>query len=498
MRSVEPPSSFLPAEAGIYKTAEVCIAERNKQQLSSGYEEDLKSADRTTMINGSGSGAHIEFKGSNKPSMCFGQSQYTAEEYQAVQNALRQKLGPEFISSRQAGGGQKVCYIEGHKVIGLANEMFGYNGWSHSITQQNVDFVDLINGRFHVGVSAFVKVQLKDGSFHEDVGYGVSEGLKSKALSLEKARKEAVTDGLKRSLKCFGNALGNCILNKEYLMAINKIPKQPPAPLDPSETKRSDGEPLVERARYSSLLQAESRNCTGAVTGQTTPQNQHRAPPAEESRGGVPPHSHPQPRALEPRGSSENNQPSLSRTVNLVDVSGSVGPEADPRYQRKLRQQQLQQKFREQMAAKKQQEEQQQRAQQEPTAPPSEQRPGSHRQTVNHSTPVGGRDEALGDQYLADDPQMWDFPIDSSDIVDLPAAPTTPLGSHQMMTRSKTPQRQQFLRPPVRPGHCQPGYSHGTSEHRLLQQPASDQRTVEHGSPYRQGQHMKKRKLETT
>ena len=27
-------------------------------------------------------------------------------------------------------------------------------------------------------------------------------------------------------LRCFGNALGNCILNKEYLLAINKIPKQ--------------------------------------------------------------------------------------------------------------------------------------------------------------------------------------------------------------------------------------------------------------------------------
>ncbi|XP_041111387.1 DNA repair protein RAD52 homolog isoform X2 [Polyodon spathula] len=424
------------------------------------------------MINGSGSGDHIEYKGCSKPSMCFGQSQYTAEEYQAVQNALRQKLGPEFISSRQAGGGQKVCYIEGHKVIGLANEMFGYNGWSHSITQQNVDFVDLVNGRFYVGVSAFVKVQLKDGSFHEDVGYGVSEGLKSKALSLEKARKEAVTDGLKRSLKCFGNALGNCILNKEYLMAINKIPKQPPAPLNPSETKRSDLEPLVERARYSSLLQAESRNCAGAVTGQITPQKQHGAPPAEESRGGASPHSHPHPRPLEPRGNSENNQPSLNRTVDLADVSGSVGPETDPRYQRKLKQQQLQQKFREQMAAKKQQEEQQQRGQPEPTAPPSEQRPDSHQQN---------------------DPQMWDFPMDSSDIIDLPAAPTTPLGNHQMMTRSKTPQRQQLLKTPMRPG-----YSHGTSEHRPPQQPASHQRTAEHGSPYRQGQHLKKRKLETT
>lgn len=41
----------------------------------------------------------------------------------------------------------------------------------------------------------------QDGVFHEDIGYGVSEGMKSKALSIEKARKEAVTDGLKRALK---------------------------------------------------------------------------------------------------------------------------------------------------------------------------------------------------------------------------------------------------------------------------------------------------------
>lgn len=32
----------------------------------------------------------------------------------------------------------QVCYVEGHRVVSLANEMFGYNGWSHSITQQNV------------------------------------------------------------------------------------------------------------------------------------------------------------------------------------------------------------------------------------------------------------------------------------------------------------------------------------------------------------------------
>ncbi|ELV13206.1 DNA repair protein RAD52 like protein [Tupaia chinensis] len=147
-----------------------------------------------------------------------------------------------------AGGGQKVCYIEGHRVISLANEMFGYNGWAHSITQQNVDFVDLNNGKFYVGVCAFVRVQLKDGSYHEDVGYGVSEGLKSKALALEKARKEAVTDGLKRALRSFGNALGNCILDKDYLRSLSKLPRQEPGRLPGGERRHAPAQAPAEAA----------------------------------------------------------------------------------------------------------------------------------------------------------------------------------------------------------------------------------------------------------
>lgn len=63
------------------------------------------------------------------------------------------------------------------------------------------DFIDQVGDKYYVGVSAFVKVQLKNGAFHEDIGYGISEGMKSKGLSLEKARKEAVTDGMKRALR---------------------------------------------------------------------------------------------------------------------------------------------------------------------------------------------------------------------------------------------------------------------------------------------------------
>ena len=79
-----------------------------------------------------------------------------------------------------------------------------------------------------MGTSAIVKVQLKDGAFHEDIGYGVSEGMRSKALSIEKARKEAVTDALKRALKSFGNVLGNCLNDKDYLKIVGSMTKTAP------------------------------------------------------------------------------------------------------------------------------------------------------------------------------------------------------------------------------------------------------------------------------
>ena len=82
-----------------------------------------------------------------------------------------------------------------------------------------------MQGKNFVGTSAIVKVILKDGAFHEDIGYGTSEGMRSKALSLEKARKEAVTDGLKRAFKSFGNALGNCLADKEYVRYVGSLNK---------------------------------------------------------------------------------------------------------------------------------------------------------------------------------------------------------------------------------------------------------------------------------
>ena len=55
------------------------------------------------------------------------------------------------------------------------------------------------------------------------MGYGHIENCKGKALAFEKAKKEGTTDGLKRALRNFGNILGNCIYDKDYIAKVTKL-----------------------------------------------------------------------------------------------------------------------------------------------------------------------------------------------------------------------------------------------------------------------------------
>ena len=88
-----------------------------------------------------------------------------------------------------------------------------------------VDFVDESpgSGKISLGLSIIVRVSLKDGTFHEDIGYGHIENCKGKAAAFEKAKKEAATDALKRALRNFGNVLGNCLYDKDYLQRVTKL-----------------------------------------------------------------------------------------------------------------------------------------------------------------------------------------------------------------------------------------------------------------------------------
>lgn len=68
-------------------------------------------------------------------------NEYTAQEIATLQARLDKKLGPEYISARPGAAGQKVHYLSADKCINLANEVFGFNGWSSSIQTIQIDFV---------------------------------------------------------------------------------------------------------------------------------------------------------------------------------------------------------------------------------------------------------------------------------------------------------------------------------------------------------------------
>ncbi|KAI1100202.1 recombination protein Rad52 [Jackrogersella minutella] len=152
-------------------------------------------------------------------------SEFTAIEIATLQSRLEKQLGPEYLSARSGPSGQKVHYIAAEKCIALANEVFGFNGWSSSIQNIQVDFVDENPQTFKIslGLSVIVRVTLRDGTYHEDIGYGHIENCKGKAAAFEKAKKEGTTDALKRTLRNFGNVLGNCIYDKEYLSRVTKM-----------------------------------------------------------------------------------------------------------------------------------------------------------------------------------------------------------------------------------------------------------------------------------
>ncbi|KAJ2021030.1 DNA repair protein rad52 [Coemansia sp. S610] len=172
---------------------------------------------------------------------------YSKKEAQRIQSQLRRPLGPEHVSKRAGAGNSSLSYIEGWRIISIANQVFGFNGWSSSIQNFAVDYDDQVDGRWNLGCSCLVRITLRDGTYKEDIGYGTIDNAKSRGMAYEKCKKEAVTDAIKRAMRQFGNSLGNCVYDKEYVRAVAHIQKQP--------RNRLQGEDLF---RYSDMVDEAS------------------------------------------------------------------------------------------------------------------------------------------------------------------------------------------------------------------------------------------------
>ncbi|KAK5987238.1 DNA repair and recombination protein mus-11 [Cladobotryum mycophilum] len=243
-------------------------------------------------------------------------SEWTAKEIATISSRLDKQLGPEYISSRAGPGGSRVHYLTAEKCIGLANEVFGFNGWSSSIQNIQVDFADENpqTQRVSIGLSVILRVTLRDGTYHEDIGYGSIENAKGKAMAFEKAKKEGTTDALKRTLRNFGNVLGNCVYDKDYLNQVTKLKAQP--------VKRFDQDNLHRHHDFvakKELVKTESVIVAASNTGNNTK--------LDEADFCVPGEGHPDEIVLPNSISTSNDKPASNLGKQMQQ---SAGPASRP------------------------------------------------------------------------------------------------------------------------------------------------------------------------
>jgi len=150
---------------------------------------------------------------------------FTKKERERIAKLLRQPLRANLVKKRPAYGGKSAYYLDGGTSYSLANDIFGFDGWKSQIINTQIDYAkekQKHSDRWYIGVSVIVRVELKNGTYHEDLGFGEAVNIKGRGAALQKAKKEAVTDATKRALRVFGNGLGNCLRLDWYLDALKK------------------------------------------------------------------------------------------------------------------------------------------------------------------------------------------------------------------------------------------------------------------------------------
>ena len=137
----------------------------------------------------------------------------------AVVSALEQPLDPTLVSRRDGRGNRQYDYIEGHTVIDQANRIFGYGGWGYElcgdVSLRRIEKVDVRTGEVKVNYaySAPVRVSVVGAPPRTDIGFHVVTD--DNPEGHETAAKGAVTDGLKRALRSFGDRFGNGLYGEQ-------------------------------------------------------------------------------------------------------------------------------------------------------------------------------------------------------------------------------------------------------------------------------------------
>ncbi|CAH2089899.1 unnamed protein product [Euphydryas editha] len=160
------------------------------------------------------------------------------------------------------------------QLVNFGHAQWGFNNWSWSVTKQDLDFVELTNGKYTAGVVAFVSITVKTLDIHrENIGYATSLA-PSKGLAIHRARKCAVTNALRETLLSFGGSVATELL--ELLDAYR--PELGPEPL--AENNQNALNKLAEPKNSPKLSGRKEPPCVNVKNAVTPPvAKAHPMPP---------------------------------------------------------------------------------------------------------------------------------------------------------------------------------------------------------------------------
>ncbi len=192
---------------------------------------------------------------------------------------LKYNLDGNRVKTRQQGN-ISLSYLEGYDIIDTANFAFGFGNWSYNVTlleQVSEEFNQ--NQNKVIGYKAIVAVTVfdvhhKSTVTREDVGFGTGIA-RDYASAHESGAKEAVTDGLKRAFRTFGNQFGNALYDKsqknvDHNQQSKQIPQSQP------QVQQNTQDPYAQLRQLG--LDVVEQNGELVVTGSTYGKQQHIKP----------------------------------------------------------------------------------------------------------------------------------------------------------------------------------------------------------------------------
>lgn len=179
-------------------------------------------------------------------------SNYKPSTYEEIVEELDKNIPRDVVSSRDAGQGRKLSYLEGHYVIDRLNQVLGQGNWNKEVRELRNVYSGEITNKYGdtVFYSSYVATvvlygKIGDRAFHiVDVGYGDGSDKTNPGKPHELATKEAVTDALKRCAKDLGQSMGLALYNKLQ----ENVGEEVLAPPSPKPTPIVKAEPKAKAA----------------------------------------------------------------------------------------------------------------------------------------------------------------------------------------------------------------------------------------------------------